>query len=82
MEEWEEEYTVFQSQSGKTHFLNQMGMQILSDLDCHQESGASEDEICKNLMQKFQLQSTPLFLDQVNKTLRRLDELGLIEQVK
>ena len=82
VEEWESEFTVFQPQSGKTHFLNQMAMQILADLDSDLELCATEDEICKNLIQKFQLQSTPLFIDQVNKTLRRLDVLGLIEQVR
>lgn len=82
IEEWDGEYTVFQPESGKTHFLNQMGMQILMDLQSHPLSAISVDEICESLTKQFQLQSDFLFVEQVNKTLRRFDELGLIEQVK
>jgi PqqD family protein of HPr-rel-A system len=82
IEEWNGEYTVFHPESGKTHFLNQMGFQILVDLHSRPLSAISVDEICQNLMNQFQLQSDTTFSDQVSKTLHRFDELGLIKQVK
>lgn len=82
VEEWEEEFIVFQPASGKTHFLNKLGMQLLLELDKHHQSAYSEDQICQCLLDRFQLQSAPHFLEQVKKTLRRFEELGLVEQVK
>lgn len=82
IEEWNGEYTVFHPESGKTHFLNQMGFQILMDLHRHPLSAISIDEICQSLINQFQLQPDTAFSDQVNKILHRFDELGLIEQVK
>ncbi|CAE6501059.1 MAG TPA: HPr-rel-A system PqqD family peptide chaperone [Nitrosomonas nitrosa] len=82
IEEWEEEFIVFQPTSGKTHFLNKLGMQLLLELDKYHQSAYSEDQICQCLLDRFQLQSAPHFLEQVKKTLRRFEELGLVEQVK
>lgn len=78
IEEWNGEFIVFQPDSGKTHFLNQMGIQIISRLD---QSPASADEICKFLAEQFQLTSDQNFSRQIVKTLHRFDELGLIEKV-
>lgn len=77
IEEWNGEFTVFQPDSGKTHFLNQMGMQIITSL--HQ-SPASADDICRVLAERFQLIPDQNFSRQIIKTLHRLDELGLIEK--
>lgn len=79
IEEWEGEYIVFHPESGKTHFLNQMGMQIIVNLHKHSGLAIAEDEICSNLVWQFQLQSEPSFFNQVKKTLIRFEELGLIE---
>ena len=78
IEEWDGEFTVFQPESGKTHFLNQMGLHIISCLD----SPASADEICRFLTEQFQLTNDQNFSLQIIKTLNRFDELGLIEKVK
>lgn len=77
IQEWNEEFTVFQPDSGKTHFLNQMGMQILSTLD---QSPASSDDVCIFLAEQFQLPQDQNFFQQIIKTLHHLDELGLIEK--
>lgn len=66
---------MFQPESGKTHFLNQMGLKIISSLD---QSPASADEICSLLCEQFQLSYDQDFFRQIMKTLYRLDELGLI----
>ena len=79
IEEWNEEFTVFQPDSGKTHFLNQMGMQIILSLD---RSPASTDDICKSLAEQFQLTHDHDFFQQVIKTLYRLNELGLVEKTR
>ncbi len=79
IEEWNEEFTVFQPYSGKTHFLNAAGMQIVSKLD---QSPASVDEICKVLAEQFQLILNQDYSQQILKTLHRFEELGLIEKVK
>jgi PqqD family protein of HPr-rel-A system len=77
IKEWDEEFTIFQPDSGKTHFLNQMGMQILSSLD---QSPASADDICSYLAERFPLPDDLNFPQQIIKTLHQLDELGLIEK--
>ena len=79
IEEWDEEFTVFQPNSGKTHFLNQMGLQIILNLD---QSPAPADEICRVLAEQFQLTHDQNFSLQIVKTLNRFDELGLIEKVR
>lgn len=79
IEEWEGEYTVFQQDSGKTHFLNQMGIEILAYLDGH---SASTDDICRYLLEQYQMEPDTFFDDQVSKTLYRFEELGLTQQVK
>ena len=79
IEEWDGEFTVFQPDSGKTHFLNQMGLHIISCLD---QSPASADEVCLFLTERFQLLPDQNFSQQIIKTLHRFDELGLIEKVR
>ena len=79
IEEWNGEFTVFQPDSGKTHFLNQMGLHIISCLD---RTPASADEICLFLTEQFQLTHDQNFLLQIVKTLHRFDELGLIEKMR
>lgn len=76
VEEWDEEFIVFQPDSGKTHFLNQMGMQILVGIN---QSPASVDEICEFLAEQFKLTSDQIFSQQIIKTLHRFEELGLIK---
>ncbi len=80
-EEWENGFAVFQKDSGRTHFLNPLGMQILADLHYAGEPAVGETALCKNLAARLQLEVTPEFLRQVHDTLCRFDELGLIDEV-
>lgn len=77
IEEWDGAFIVFQPDSGKTHFLNEMGMQIILRLD---QSPASADEICRFLAKQFQLPHDQNFSRQIIKTLHRFYELGLLEE--
>ena len=70
---------MFQPNSGKTHFLNEIGLQILLCLD---RAPASEDEVCVFLTDQFQLVLDQNFSQQTIKTLHRFEELGLIEKVR
>jgi len=70
---------VFQPDSGKTHFLNQMGLQVILNLN---EKPATEDEICRVLAQQFKRSLDQNFSLQIKKTLNRFDALGLIEKVR
>jgi len=79
MESWDGEFTVFQLESGKTHFLNEMGLQILTILD---RSPATLETICKALSEYFSLQPDKDFPGQIAKTLHRFETLGLITRVK
>lgn len=76
---WDGEFTVFQPESGKTHFLNEMGLQILTILD---RSPATLETICKALSEHFSLQPDKDFPQQIAKTLHRFEALGLITRVK
>ncbi|WP_324519686.1 HPr-rel-A system PqqD family peptide chaperone [Nitrosomonas europaea] len=76
---WGGEFTVFQPESGKTHFLNEMGLQILTILD---RSPATLETICKALSEYFSLQPDKDFPGQIAKTLHRFETLGLITRVK
>ena len=80
IEEWDSEFTVFQPDAGKTHYLNEMSVQILLHLETSAPAALSTTDICNYLANKFQIQSDTVFLKQVNKTLHRFDELGLIKQ--
>lgn len=79
IENWDGEYTVFQSKSEKTHFLNQMGLHILSLLD---QSPSSLEAICQNLANQFQVQLDAHFSVQILRTLHRFEELGLIRRME
>jgi PqqD family protein of HPr-rel-A system len=81
IEEWEEGFTVFQKDSGKTHFLNPLGMQILADLHYAGEHAVDESTVCSILAARLELEVTPEFLRQVHETLCRFDELGLVDKV-
>lgn len=79
IEEWDGEFTVFQPASGKTHFLNGMGLQILTILD---QSPATLETVCKALSEYFSLQPDKDFPGQIVKTLYRFEALGLITRMK
>ena len=79
IEEWSGEFTVFQPDSGKTHFMNQMSRSVILNL---YKFPATEEEICKILAEQFQQPLDQNFSLQIIKTLRRFDELGLIEKVR
>lgn len=80
IEEWDGEYTVFQPDAGKTHYLNEMSIQILMYLENRAPRALLTQDICNYLAEKFIIESDTVFLKQVNKTLHRFDELGLIKQ--
>ena len=77
--EWEDGYTVFQPESGKTHFLNAMAMRVLEQLDSISGNNLSEDEIVTDLVTQFGQTVSSEFLAAFADTLSCLDELGLIE---
>lgn len=79
IEEWNEEFTVFQSDSGKTHFLNLMSMQIISSLN---QSRASTEAINQLLAKQFQLTFNEDFSSHIDEILHRFEALGLIEKIK
>lgn len=79
IENWDGEFTVFQPESGKTHFLNEMGLRVLILLD---QSPATLESICKELSEYFVLQPDKIFSGQIAKTLYRFEALGLIARVK
>lgn len=61
IEDWDGEFTVYHPESGKTHFLNQMGMQILMMLNSHPLAVASTDDISENIVKHYQLEPDSLF---------------------
>jgi PqqD family protein of HPr-rel-A system len=79
IENWEGEFTVFQPQCGKTHFLNEMGLYILTLL--HQ-SPATLETICQELSVHFTLQVDENFSEQIAKTLLRYEALGLTTRIE
>ena len=74
---WEDEYTVFQPDSGKTHFLNHMGMQMLLFLD---QQPASSAEVCSYLSREFERETDQNFQDSIEKILYHFDALGSIKK--
>lgn len=78
IENWAGEFTIFQRESGKTHFLNEMGLRILIILD---QSPASLDTLCQKLSKYFTVQLDSQFSGQIARTLLRYEALGLVEKV-
>lgn len=81
IEEWYGEYTVFQPDAGKTHYLNEMSIQMLIYLKNNAPRALSTKNICIYLAEKFQIEPDAVFFKQINKTLHRFDELGLIKHI-
>ena len=81
IEEWDGEFTVFQPEAGKTHYLNEMSIQMLMYLENKAPMALPAKDICNYLAEKFQIESDAVFFKQINKTLHRFDELGLIKQI-
>jgi len=79
IENWDGEYTVYQPASGKTHFLNEMGLRILILLD---QAPVTLDAICEKLAEVFSMQADGHFQQQIAATLRRFEALGLIAKIK
>jgi PqqD family protein of HPr-rel-A system len=77
--EWEDGFAIFQPDSGRTHFLNPLGMQILADIAAS-EVAITEAEIVANLSARSQLDVDTGISGYVQKTVQRLDELGLVEK--
>lgn len=76
--DWDGEFTVFQPAAGKTHFLNEMGMQVLILLD---QSPATLERLCQLLAERFSLLLDESFMQQIQQTLRRFEALGLVASV-
>ena len=79
IEDWGGEFTVYQPNSGKTHFFNQMSLQILSFLDQH---SATTLEISNHLRELYDQEFDQDFDDNIEKILYHFDELGLIKKGK
>ncbi|MFO7579563.1 MAG: HPr-rel-A system PqqD family peptide chaperone [Nitrosomonas halophila] len=75
IENWDGEFTVFQPASGKTHFLNAMGLQILVLLD---QAPTTLDTVCIRLTESFAVTNDARFRQQIASTLQRYEALGLI----
>ncbi len=76
--DWDGEFTVFQPAAGKTHFLNEMGLRILSILD---QSPQTLERLCQLLAEHFSLLPDEPFMRQIQKTLNRFEALGLIASI-
>lgn len=79
IENWGGEFTVFQPESGKTHFLNETGLKILSILD---QAPATLDVLCRKLSEYFTLLPDAHFPGHIARTLQRYEALGLVSRVK
>lgn len=79
IENWDGEFTVFQPASGKTHFLNEMGLQILVLLD---RAPATLDTVCIKLAELFAITNDARFRQQIAGTLQRYEALGLIANAR
>jgi PqqD family protein of HPr-rel-A system len=79
IENWDGEYTVYQPASGKTHFLNEMGLSILTLLD---QSPNTLDTVCIKLSEVFSVQADGHFQQQIAATLQRFEALGLIAKIQ
>jgi len=79
IEEWEDGFTVFQPDSGKTHFLNSVAMRFLQTLHSAPDGMLAEDVIGAYLMTLCKSDGSPAFESEAEATLAQLDELGLIE---
>ena len=79
IEDWGDEFTVFQPDSGKTHYLNLMSMQMLTLLS---QNTATVEEISTNLAEQFELIPDKEFQHNIEKILYHFDALGLINKVK
>jgi len=71
------EYTVFQPESGKTHFLNRMSIALLAFLN---ENPATALQVSRHLSEIFEQESDQNFQDNIEKILYHLDTLGLIKK--
>jgi len=77
VEDWGGEYTVFQPDSGKTHFLNQMGMTLLVILN---QRSATALEVSHYLSAEFEQEANQDFHNNIEKILYHFDALGLIKK--
>lgn len=77
IEDWGDEYTVFQPDSGKTHLFNRMSVEMLSYLNLH---SATASEIGNHLREQFETEAEfdENFEDNIEKILYHFDALGLI----
>ncbi|MDC8446705.1 MAG: HPr-rel-A system PqqD family peptide chaperone [Nitrosomonas sp.] len=75
--DWDEEYTVFQPDSGKTHFFNQMSMEMLSFLS---RRPVSIEEICDYLSRQSGQTPDENFQDNIEKILYHFNALGLVKK--
>ncbi len=77
IEDWGDEYTVFQPDSGKTHFFNQISIQILIFLSQHP---ATIEQICTVLAKQFQQNPDKEFTQNIEKILHHFETLGLVKK--
>ena len=80
IEEWEDGFTVFQPDSGQTHFLAPAAMDVLAKLHDAREETLAEELIRTYLADGFSETSGSSLPVVVQATLDQLNELGLIEK--
>lgn len=80
VEEWKDGFTVFQPDSGQTHFLNPAVMGVLHKLHAARDETLAENLIRAYLADEFPETYGPSRVAAVEATLDQLNELGLIEK--
>lgn len=78
-EQWDDIHIVFQHAAGKTHFLNAVSHLLLQRLGASpQDSQTAANDIA----QELGFDADAEFVDQIEKTLTRLEQLGLISKIR
>ncbi len=74
---WDDEFILFHSQAGKTHYLNQVGAVLLQELETNTYSVS---ELAKKLEKRLGLDISEEFVKRIESLLARFDHLGLVSK--
>ena len=77
MEQFEDEYFVFNPETGHTHVLNTLGMMSLQLLS---ESAKSNDELFTSLQAQAPDITAETLRSHIDQQLRQMEQLGLVDQ--
>jgi len=73
---WDDEFLVYNTASGQTHHLNFLAGEALRGLEVE---GARTDELICRLAAQFEITEDSPPIQMIDRLIRELDELGLIE---